>query len=594
MNTGVWTGFGSLLLSAMLLIGGVAQGQPVEDPGIEPQQAQQALSFVGSIAAGEPHDLVVTCAGYNCGREHDLVYYDVAQDADGWRHVEFVDAETLQAAGEGVRVSGFSRVGPLLYDPHHRQVYAFGERDECDDWGTNCYEQAWVHILSNRQRTGFFTINDAFNDPQPVDGFYHIEGVAIKPKGTGIGPTTLVVDSAPHGNLDVVRMQPDGEDVASVERHSYRASVCGDDTCSWKSTQGNSLAIDYGQAMLYLADNNSYPTEVRALRFTGTVDGEVSRIPVGGEALCWVFLQSVTVAQGRNALYVPSGCQSFEHGSTVVVDTDANEPTKTITVPYGDQGIVAVDPHDPRRVFITTSDARGDYDPDQLLRLHMLYDDVVVASLPLLPGFGLDNKSLLRDMVFDPASSRLFISVGQSILVVDVGGVPPAEMWPEPVTASITPEHGGELKAADGSATFTFSAGDVDQTSQVTYTETAPHAALSALAGSSVPSDPSTSVAGTTLRPVRTFELTGVISGTTTPLDGFNDWFTLQVETTDKELAGIIPHTLALYWWDGSQWRKQYDVSDVPLGTTYSNHTGRFALMGESYTVYLPLVQRPG
>jgi hypothetical protein len=381
-------------------------------------------------------------------------------------------------------------------------------------------------------------------------------------------------------------MQADGEDVQSVERHSYRDSVCGEDTCNWWTTQGNSLAIDYGQAMLYLADNNSYPAQVQAFRFTGVVEGQISLISVGEEALCWVFLQSVSVAQGRNALYAPSGCQSHEQGSTVVVDTDANKPEKTITYRYGDQGIVAVDPNDPRRVFITTSDANGDYDPDQLLRLHMLYDDMVVASLPLLQGFGVDNKSLLRDMIFDPASSRLFISVGQSILVVDVGGVPPAEMWPEPVSSSITPEHGGELKAADGSATFYFSTDTVSQTAQVTYTEKAPHMAVSALMGSSV------RAAGTVLRPVRTFELTGVISGTTTPLDDFNSSFTLQVETTDKELAGIITSTLALYWWDGSQWRKQYDVSDVPLGSTYSNHTGLFALMGESHVVYLPLVMQ--
>jgi hypothetical protein len=115
---------------------------------------------------------------------------------------------------------------------------------------------------------------------------------------------------------------------------------------------------------------------------------------------------------------------------------------------------------------------------------------------------------------------------------------------------------------------------------------------LSPLADSTLRSDAGRQATGTELRPIRTFELTGVISGTTTPLDGFNDWFTLQVETTDKELAGIIPNTLALYWWDGSQWQKQYDVSDVPVGSTYSNHTGRFALMGESYLVYLPLLKR--
>jgi len=594
MNAPIWHGLGSLILCGMLLIGGGAEGEPMESVDLQPARSQQALSLVGSIPAGEPHDLAVICAGYNCAREHDLVYYDTAQDAYGWRHVRFVDAETLQPVGEGVRVSGFSRVGPLLYDTYHRQVYAFGERDACDDWGSNCYEQALVYILSHRELQEAFPINDAFNTPHVVDKFYHIEGVTMLPRGArpNVVQTTLVVDGAPNGNLDIIHLQPDGQDAASVQRYSYRDSLCGEDSCNWWSTQGNSLALDHQQGMLYLADNNGSPASVRAFRFTETVESEDSPIAVGHEALCWVFLQSVAVAQGRNTLYAPSGCQSFEQGSTVAVDTATGEPKSTITYRYGDQGIVAVDPHDPRRVFITTSDANGDYDPNQWLTLHMLYDDVVVASLPLLQGFGSDNKSLLRDMVFDPVSSRLYISVGQSILVVDVGGVPPAEMRPEPATSTLTPEHGGQLEAADGSATFYFSAGDVSQTSQVTYTETSPHAPVSALAASSVRSGSGLHASATVLRPIRTFELTGVISGTTTPLDGFNGSFTLQVETTDKELAGVAAETLALYWWDGSQWRKQYDVSDVPRGTTYSNHTGRFALMGESHVVYLPLVQR--
>jgi hypothetical protein len=291
----------------------------------------------------------------------------------------------------------------------------------------------------------------------------------------------------------------------------------------------------------------------------------------------------VTVAQGRNALYAPSGCQSFEHGSTVRVDTETGEKHR-ITYRYGDQGVVAVDPHDPRRVFITTSDAAGDYDSEQWLTLHMLYDDVIVASLPLQSGFGSDNKRLLRDMVFDPASSRLFISLGPSILVVDVGGVPPAEMWPVPVTSTVTPDQGGEVKAPDGSATFYLLPGDVDHTTQVTYTEKAPLGCAT-----------STARALTTekvLRPVRTFELTGVISGTNTALESFNDAFTLHLQLTDKELAGVIDHTLSLYWWDGDAWQAQSSVSDVPVGSTSASYTGCFALMGESYAVYLPVLLR--
>lgn len=595
MKTPVKQWLGSMVLSAMLLIGGVAQAQPEESVDLQPARSQEALSLVGSIQAGQPHDLAVICAGYNCARQHDLVYYDTAEDKYGWEHIRFLDAETLQSVGEGVRLSGFSRVGPLVYDTYHRQVYAFGERDECADGGGNCYERALVYILSHRELQEAFAINDEFNTPHAVDKVYHIEGATILPQGSraNAARSTLVVDSTPNGNLDIVRMQPDGEDVLSVDRYSYRESVCGDDWCSWWSTQGNSLAVDHQRGMLYLADNNGSSAFVRAFRFAGSMDLEESPIPVGDEALCWVFLQSVSVAQGRNTLYVPSGCQTKAGlGSTVVVNTWTGEPKETLTYRYGDQGIVAVDPHDSRRVFITTSDANGKHDPGQWLTLHMLYDDVIVASLRLQPGFGLDDKELLRDMVFDPVGSRLYISLNRSILVVDVGGIPRAELWPEPVTSTITPEHGGEVKAADGSATFSFSAGAVSETSQVTYTELPPQTPVSALAGSSMRPNPDLHTTATVLRPIRTFELTGVISGTTTPLDGFNEWFTLQVETTDKELAGVVPNTVTLYWWDGSQWRNQYGAISVPVGTTYDYHTGRFALMGESRVVYLPLIVR--
>ena len=577
--------WGLIVLAGMPWPGSVAADEPPESVGLRPQAPRQSLSLVGGIEAGEPHDLVVTCRGYQCSREHDLVYYDASQDANAWRHVRFVDADSLQPVGEGISLSGSSE-GPLLYDTYHRQVYAFGERDACDDWGIDCYEQVRVHILAGRERQGFFTINDSFNSPDVVDNFYHIEGVTMLPRGAGpsTSRTILVVDNTPRGNLDIVHLQADGEDVQSVYRQSYRASLCSETQYHWTATHGNSLALDYHQGTLYLADNNSYPQHVRAFAFNGMTASEQSQIAVGQEALCWVFLQGLTVAQGRDVLYVPSGCQSFETGSTVLVDTADDQVLKRITYRYGDQDIVAVDSHDPRRVFITTSDYNGNYDGEQWLTLHMLYDDVVVASLPLIQGFG-NQKNLLRDMVYDPVSSRLFLSVDESIVVVDVGGVPPAELWPEPVTATITPDHGGQVKAADGSATFFFSAGDVGQSVDVTYAEGPSSSQVQALAKAQTEAE--------ALRTVRSFELTAVTSDTGTTVDGFDDQFTLRAETTAKERAGVAENTLALYWWDGSRWVKQPTTLDFGgVLYAYSRHTGRFASMGASWTVYLPLAQR--
>jgi hypothetical protein len=401
-----------------------------------------------------------------------------------------------------------------------------------------------------------------------------------------------LVDNTPNGNFDIVQLQADGQGLHTVARYSYRASLCSESECHWLDNRGNSLALDFrhettwpvdslgSQDMLYLADNNGATGKIRAFRLAQTVVGEEPSIPVSGEALCFVTLGEVEVAQERDVLYAPTGCQSFEAGSMVPVDTVLGQAQEAITYSYGDHHIVEVDPHDPRRVFVTTNDDIGDYDPQNRMILHMLYDDVVVASLPLLAGYpgGFDG---LRDMVFDPAGNRLYLSVDRSILVVEVGGIPPATMWPAPVTVTITPEHGGTLTAGDASATFSFSGGAVTQTSRVGYAEAGPDT------GQRLP------VAGTLLQPVRTFDLTAVISDTGTAVGAFQQSFILNAETTARERAGTIPGTLALYWWNGSAWLLQPSsaLSDDLLSAS-STHTGRFALMAETMPVFVPALQR--
>ncbi len=571
------------LVGGLLLVSGAMKSNPVDSKAFQLPSSQGALALVGEFPAGMPAGVVVTCAGYNCSREHDLVYYDLSRDAQGRGHIRFADARTLDLGEEEIPIRPFLSDGPLLYDPFYGQAYAFDSRTKCNAYGTDCYQQAWVHIVSGRKRIKASPINDAFNSSQPVDRFYYIEGVAIKPHGADIrGGTTLIVDNTPNGNLDIVQIRGDGQDVASVERYSYRESLCGETQCHWTGNLGNSLALDDYRGMLYLADNNSPFGQVRAFRFGPNVHSETSPIDVTQSALCFVHLRQVAVAQYRDTLYVPTACQSYEFGSTVLVDTEFGTVKGTVQYRYGDQGIIAVDSHDPRRVFLTTSDRIGIYDTSQWLTLHMLYDDIVVASLPLMQGY---QTGWLRTMVFDPVSNRLYLAVNDRILVVAVRGVPPAEMWPAPVTAPVTPDHGGTLGAGDGSATFYFKAESVAQTSLMTYAEGPDTIARTAQAA---PSSPMRA-----LRTIRTFGLTGVISGTTTVVDGFDQAFTLNAETTPRERAGIMPGTLALYWWDDHGWVAQ-PTSQINVNTIYaaSSRTGRFALMGETRAVYLPVVRR--
>jgi hypothetical protein len=569
-----------VLVGGLLLVGGATQRYPVESKDFGPAFAQSALTLVGTIPAGKPAGIVVTCAGYNCAREHDIAYYDLSRDAHGRSHIRFADAATLQPVEETLPVLAFLDDGPLLYDPFYNQVYAFDSRGKCDAYGGNCYQQAWLHILADRELVEAVAINDIFNGSRPVDRFYHIEGVAIKPHGADArGGTTLIVDNTPNGNLDIVHISPDGQDVAGVERFSYRASTCGATQCQWIGNFGNSLALDYHRGRLYLADNNGPEGKVRTFRFGPNVHSEGAPIDVAQPALCFVHLHQVAVAQHRDRLYVPTGCQASEFGSTVLVETEFSTVEGRLDYRYGDQGIFAVDPHDPRRAFLTTSDRTATYDPAKWLTLHMLYDDVVVASLPLLRGY---QTGWLRAMTFDPASNRLFLALNDAIYVVAVGGVPPAEMWPAPVSAEVTPDGGGTLRAGDGSAAVYVQAGSVDRTILMTYAEGPPAIGRNAVAAPGA----------TTLHAIRHFELTAVISGTATPLDAFNTAFRLDAVTTPRERAGIIPGTLALYWWDGGAWVAQPTVGSGETLFTASSHLGRFALMGQSHAIYLPLVQR--
>jgi hypothetical protein len=85
-------------------------------------------------------------------------------------------------------------------------------------------------------------------------------------------------------------------------------------------------------------------------------------------------------------------------------------------------------------VFVCTNDPN---DPLQTLTLRLVYGEAPVASLKLVEGY---QRWQLRDMVYDPERSRLYITLRDRVLAIGVN-YPPSTTTPTP-TATVTPTPG--------------------------------------------------------------------------------------------------------------------------------------------------------
>jgi hypothetical protein len=71
--------------------------------------------------------------------------------------------------------------------------------------------------------------------------------------------------------------------------------------------------------------------------------------------------------------------------------------------------------------------------------------------------------------------------------------------------------------------------------------------------------------------------------------------FQIRVLYTEAERGSAIPSTLALYYWDGTQWVKITDSKVSPSThtiTATTDRTGLFAVLGDTYRTFVPLTQR--
>jgi hypothetical protein len=416
------------LVSACLVLGLLAGGSTGS------LHSQDPLELLTTIdVGGQPSAIVVDC----CDGRNDVIFYDSDR-------VRFLDGDTLTVIPQEHDLPTSAWEGWMVYDRYHHHTYVVTKHARETDLRVR-WKELQVHAIASRSLLDTFSVNGIYNTaPQdPTDRFYGLAGLAFKqPVSEGDNPGRLIVDDTANGNIDVVDLNEAGTAAARRQRYSYRPSLCSESHCSWENVAGNSLALETRHEtlpvddltttdVLYVSDKNHADSYgLRALRLDHPLqDLNVFPLPdVDLQHQCGLGgCQGITMAGGRDVLYVASGDQGYERGYVDEVHTTTNGIAQVVELLYGDEDIVHVDWYDAKRVFVATFDHWGNYDPDQTLYLHLIYDGTVVDTLELMDGY--DQYNGLRGMAFDPYHRRLYLTVVGSIMVVGVnyGQGPPLD-----------------------------------------------------------------------------------------------------------------------------------------------------------------------
>ena len=157
------------------------------------------------------------------------------------------------------------------------------------------------------------------------------------------------------------------------------------------------------------------------------------------------------------------------------------------------------------------------------------------------------------------------------------GQFPPEYIWSR--ISDTIGTGGGSLTSYYGDTTIQIPAGAITDTIVITYTP-------------AYGMPPGGNVAGIG----HVFDVTAVYSSTGQPAQiAFGHTYTVTVQYTDAEKGPAIENTLALYYWDGSQWVKESSsvVDNIANTVTATpDHFSLWAVLGETRRVYLPLIMR--
>ena len=573
-----------LLLTTSLLLAFAAQQRTKAAALSEPSDSP-LLELVGSASVdSKPNSMIMRCEGFRCSRYHELVYWGFDNK------IYFLNAHTLTPSGGPLltssAISSIRSERYLFYDRFYQQIYALDKYEE------GSFPNGWyrleAQIIRGYDYADSVPVNEDANTPTPVDIYYPIDGAALQQPVVNTGSLAKIfVDNPVNGNVDMVTFHGHFPDTAQTTRFSYRSPLgCASDPsyCSWHENSGSSLAVDAANNV-HIADNNDFIDRIVVRKPDGSAKPDIDNL--GSLFNCFVDEAGIRMAPDEDVLYLPAGCQSFADGGVAQLDTTGNGNHHIIDIPYYDQGLV-VDWFDQKRAFIATTDFDGIYDPSRHLYLHLLYDGQLIATLPVMANY---DRGSLSAMTFDPYTNMLYLAVDTTIYKVKVNYGGSAGFPPLPEgELIITPGATHDLIASDSSAVFHFAVGAVDENTRVSYQELPPTEApdneLFTLAN-----------AGTGYYTMRQFELTAVISDTNTPLTSFNSDYHLELYYSPREISPIIGgnNNVQLYQWDGSSWQQvgsTYGSSSENKLSIYANLTGRFAILGPTYNVYLPIVSK--
>ncbi len=143
-------------------------------------------------------------------------------------------------------------------------------------------------------------------------------------------------------------------------------------------------------------------------------------------------------------------------------------------------------------------------------------------------------------------------------------------------TVTVAPASDGRLTSIDCSTCVTIRAGAVVSDTVVTYTPMTP------------------SATGALGHIGHFFDLSAVISGTTTPVTSFTPPYTITMSYAGENTETVLDDTLGLYWWQGGQWvlepTSSVDTTNYRVTAT-PNHMTLFSALGEEWRrAYVPLV----
>ncbi len=332
----------------------------------------------------------------------------------------------------------------------------------------------------------------------------------------------------------------------------------------WLTYDDDDFGDAAGPVNAILFDGNEVwaGTDFGLVRRTGGAWGNPETWPgVSGCSDCcpsWPdFVSDLALDQQGHVWVADLGCGVAEFDGSNWTVCDAWDPDCGLPPDddHADSGVTAVAVDGYNNKWFGTRDNRGGARFDG-------HEDWTVFTYPDDPWL---TTSDIEAIDFDIFGNGWFAGSSVSQYVV-----------PASSSGYVSPGSGGTVHSPDRLAKADFPAGAVDEDTEVTITP--------------ANSPPTGSRYGAYI-----FDMSAVISDTSTPVTSFDPPYTLTVKYTDPVRGGAIESTLALYWWDenASQWVVEsssgLDMATKTVSATV-DHMTYFGLLGDSFLVYVPLI----